>query len=294
MAQLPRICRTNNGGNYYHNWLPSIGRSDIGIKLVVPYRYVSGLGQVPCVQYNYSGYDFNTGNYKYSYIHIPYADSTIRTSTVSVNTDNITTQRNCIAGLSKTGYWKMNIRPLDIFKWMQDHDYCVGNIPTISYRVGSSGDNLGDYVVIPKNTTYLRTQFTAAYMLRTAINNVMPPWGTYNADANGAATFRFKFANTNSYTNSQISSLLGSDTACGVHLVANGGSTAAPDGYWYDCVQCTQQFVWDNDYSYIYIELPKITSVGVRMNTGEQTDVHFDGSVQVIDYFFTVTQYPNA
>ena len=153
-----------------------------------------------------------------------------------------------------------------------------GNLSGISYRNGLSSADLGGYVVVPMDSSRRFVVTCIAFSVSTTGD--MPGYST-DGYTEPFVDSRYLYANTDSYTPTQLVSLLGGIVTYSYTYTTS--LNTAIDNRWSAIVVSMRAFINDTNNSYLYIELPRLTSTAF-IDGGDTT-----GTTYINDVFWSIT-----
>lgn len=243
-------------------------------KITVP--HING---VPRICPLYDGI-LNSPSFRYNYCCAPYSifNSDIGGSVNLVNSA-VYRETNTIATYTGgTQQKRLAFRLLNSYRTLQDAGYSYGNLSGISYRNGLASADLGGYVVVPLDSS--RRFIVTCVAFSVATTGDMPSYST-EGYTEPFVDSRYLYANTDSYTPTQLASLIGGNVTHTYTYTTNLNETI--DNRWPAIVFSMRAFVNDTSNSYLYIELPRLTSTAF-VDGGDTT-----GTLYINDVFWSIT-----
>lgn len=251
-------------------------------KIVVP--YLNGLPKV-CPPYQ----TLDSDDWVYNYLCIPYTSIDTCGGSFYMSESTIQSTSNMIAtydGSTQAKSWAF--RPLDICKTIQDNGHSTGNMQNVSYKNGVKNSNvdLGDYVCIQHSGSKNYVMICVAYSVSVtpADGYGMPPVINHASSSDpNIIDFRYKVANTATYTPSQLVNLLSSPITMPDFNI--NGHDAYINGTTYAILRGYTAFQWTSDMgNYLYIEIPRLHSAHYI------EDGRSRGTVNLRDVYFSIVQ----
>lgn len=222
----------------------------------------------------------NSTSFRYNYCCAPYSifNSDIGGSVNLVNSA-VYRETNTIATYTGgTQQKRLAFRLLNSYRTLQDAGYSYGNLSGISYRNGLASADLGGYVVVPLDSS--RRFIVTCVAFSVAATGGMPSWST-EGYTEPFVDSRYVYANTDSYTPTQLVSLLGGKVTYPYTYTTT--LYEAIDNRWPAIVFSIRAFINDTNNSYLYIELPRLTS-SAFIDGGDTT-----GTAYINDVFWSIT-----
>lgn len=280
--------------------------SSSGYRYAFPYRYdpsyellkteIPFRDGIPCT--GDKGYSYGAStctDWLWHYLWVPFYDrlNGLHTTTCTIQNNAITYSNTSLNSVAPTGTFYLYHRPYGIAKPLYDTNYSNGTISGITYKDGASASDVGDFMYIPviDNRRYIMVSFvynilcTAKSSSSTFVNFCD---SNASSDYNGIMQTRQCWWNGNRLSPSQFAANADNfvtwptvgkySTGFKSELGQYGGS--------YDSMQGTNIYVWDGTHSGLYIELPRVRSVGIRTSGSD-----ISGTVELMDLTVTVAEF---
>ena len=243
-------------------------------KIMVP--HINGVPRI-CPLYSQIQ---NSSSYKYNYCCAPYSifNSDVEGSVNLVNSAVYRETNTIAAYTGGTQQKRLAFRLLNSYRTLQDAGYSYGNLSGISYKNGLSSADLGGYVVVPLDSS--RRFIVTCVAFSVATTSGMPSYST-DGYTSPFVESRYLYANTDSYTPNQLVSLLGGFVTYTYTYATSLNDSM--DNRWPAIVFAIRAFINDTNNSYLYIELPRLTSTAL-IDGGDTT-----GTLYINDVFFSIT-----